>query len=313
MDALLESETSIAILLGTYHGASFLSEQLASFEWQTHHNWRLYVSDDGSDTATDIILKQFQAKHAQHQVHLRKGPSQGFAKNFLFLACDPHIDADYYAFSDQDDIWEPNKISAAIKWLKTVSEEVPAIYCSRTCLINSQGEAMGCSVKLKKKPGFAHALVQNIANGNTMVFNHAAKKLLLLAGGIVDVTSHDWWLYIVVTACGGQIEFDPQPSVRYRQHDNNLIGYKTGLLNKSKSIYRLLKGQFKSYNEKHVKALVKLYPYMTPENQDIFSKFIDIRKVSLLKRLHILHSSGIYRQTLVGNMGLVFAAMINRL
>lgn len=311
MDTLLKSNARVAILLGTYHGEAFLEEQLASYEQQTHNNWQLYISDDGFDLSTEKILKKFNV-NLFRKTYLRQGPRQGFTKNFLSLACDESIDADYYAFSDQDDIWEAHKISTAINWLKTIPDDVPSIYCSRTCLINHKGEEIGYSFILNKIPSFSHALVQNIASGNTMVFNHAAKKLLRVTG-LVDVPSHDWWLYIVVSACGGKIQFDYHPSVRYRQHDNNVIGYKTGIVSKIKGIHKLIKGQLKSDNEKHIQALVKLHPYMIPANLATLTNYIEMRETSLFQRLIKLYKSGVYRQTLFGNLTLVFAAMINRL
>lgn len=307
----LKSNANVAILLGTFDGEPFLAEQLASYEQQTHHHWQLFASNDGYDLATERILKQFQTKHSQ-KIYLRQGPRQGFAKNFLSLACDESILADYYAFSDQDDIWEPDKMTNAIEWLETVSKDIPAIYCSRACLINHEGKEIGFTFTFNKKMSFSHALVQNVASGNTMIFNHAAKKLLSIAG-MVDVPSHDWWLYLVTTACGGEMKFDNHPSVRYRQHDKNLIGYKTGIVNKIKNIHKIIKGQLKFFNEKHINALIKIYPYMTPENQIIFNKFMEMRKANLLQRLIKLYHSGVYRRTVYGNMSLVFAALINRL
>jgi hypothetical protein len=51
-------------------------------------------------------------------------------------------------------------------------------------------------------PSFRNALVQSIAGGNTMVFNVALKRLIENAGPL-DVPSHDWWVYILVTGSGG--------------------------------------------------------------------------------------------------------------
>ncbi|EDK72391.1 glycosyl transferase, group 2 family protein [candidate division TM7 genomosp. GTL1] len=59
-------------------------------------------------------------------------------------------------------------------------------------------------------------MVQNVAGGNTMVFNNAARRLLIAAGSDVDVVAHDWWVYIVVSACGGRVHYDSRPSLRYR-------------------------------------------------------------------------------------------------
>ena len=90
----------VAILLCTYNGARFLPEQLDSLEAQTHQNWVVYASDDGSTDATLEILQQYQAKWPSGKLTIRTGPQKGFCQNFLSLTCDPNIRADYYAFCD---------------------------------------------------------------------------------------------------------------------------------------------------------------------------------------------------------------------
>src|SRR5579872_4006567 len=97
---------SVAILLGTYNGAKFLPQQLRSFDEQDFSGWRLIASDDGSSDATVALLSQFRDQHEPRKVEFRGGPQRGFVANFLSLACDQAITADYYAFADQDDVWE---------------------------------------------------------------------------------------------------------------------------------------------------------------------------------------------------------------
>ena len=109
---------SFAILLCTYNGARFLPSQLALFEAQDDPNWRLFVSDDGSQDATLALVEEFRSKHGAEKVFVRQGPQQGFVANFLSLVCDPQVTGAYYAFSDQDDIWLPSKLSRrACLWI----------------------------------------------------------------------------------------------------------------------------------------------------------------------------------------------------
>ena len=101
------SQPSVAILMATFNGEKFLAEQLDSLQIQTISNWRLYVSDDGSSDGTMDIIKRYQVLWGADKLQYRPGPQKGFAQNFLSLACDPDIKADYYAFCDQDDVWLP--------------------------------------------------------------------------------------------------------------------------------------------------------------------------------------------------------------
>jgi len=303
----------VAILLCTYNGECFLEEQLNSFEKQVN-DWRLFVSDDHSNFQTLSILKQFQKKHSAKKIMIQSGPQRGFAANFLSLTCSTCIQASYYAFSDQDDVWEPNKLSKAIAWLQTIPSDCPALFCSSIRLIDSQGNEIGFSKIFKRQPHFSNALVENIATGHTMVFNQAARELLLKAGSDIRIPAHDWWLYLVVSACGGKIYYDSYPSVRYRQHKNNVTGYDMSLIGLIKrAIHMFIFNHFKLKIDMNIHALERIYPYMTTSNQIVFENFKQARHHRLIRRIFKTHQSGIYRQTLIGNIGLVAAILTNKI
>ena len=115
----------VAILLCTKNGSRFLPEQLNSVASQTHTNWKIFASDDGSTDATLSTLLQFAELHAK-RVLLRDGPRQGFTKNFLSLAADPTINADYFAYCDQDDVWHDEKLTRAVTWLQRIPNRDPS-------------------------------------------------------------------------------------------------------------------------------------------------------------------------------------------
>ncbi|KNY11459.1 hypothetical protein AKG08_07235 [Achromobacter piechaudii] len=303
----------VAILLCTYQGEKYLAAQLDSFAAQTFPSWKLWVSDDGSTDATLDKLKAFAERHTPGQVTLQAGPRKGFVKNFMSLICEPTLHADYYALSDQDDIWHPDKLERALKWLRDVPQGQPALYCTRTELIDEVGQPIGFSPLFTRPPAFANALMQNVAGGNTMVMNNAARDLLLEAGADIDVVAHDWWIYIVVSACGGRIHYDSEPSLRYRQHGGNLIGANAGLSARLLRIKMLFEGHLKMWTNQHIQALSPLLPKLTPANLVIYNRFISARQRSLLPRVVGIKRSGVYRQTLLGNLGLLAAALTNRI
>src|SRR3990167_3949033 len=137
---------TVAIVLCTYNGTAFLQEQLDSFSKQLFKNWQLYVYDDASIDDTCNIIKQYQAS-MQQKVSLQCNPSsKGFAKNFLSAICTtPDDSADFFALSDQDDIWQQDKLSRAIDYLKTLPSEIPTLYCSRTQTIDARGKPLSFS------------------------------------------------------------------------------------------------------------------------------------------------------------------------
>jgi glycosyltransferase involved in cell wall biosynthesis len=301
---------SVDILLCTLNGARFLTSQLASFESQDFTGWRLFVADDGSEDDTLSLLTAFQKKYGHHKVSIRRGPAQGFVKNFLSLICDPTLDSDYYALSDQDDVWDAHKLSRARSFLMNAPADVPSLYCSRTRLIDEAGVKFGLSPLFRKPPYFRNALVQNVAGGNTMVFNEKTRRLLMKAGPDVDVPAHDWWIYLAVAAVGGRIFYDPFPTVAYRIHANNLIGSNRSLKNRIRSLW---KGRFKISNDLSIRALERVQDLMPEENRRAFELFRRSRNLSLLPRVYGLLRCGIYRQNLPGNIGLFLAVLFRKI
>jgi len=308
----IDASSQVAILLSTYYGQDYLAEQLDSYTEQTHRNWVVWASDDGSTDQTQVILQNFAARFPAGQVNLAGGPQAGFAANFLSLVSNPQITADVYAYSDQDDVWIPDKLEHAVHYLQSVPAEIPALYCSRTEYVDEHNTDIGLSQAYAKPPCFANALVQNIASGNTMVFNHAARSLLQQAANL-NIPLHDWWTYLVVTGCGGRVYFDQTPSVRYRQHANNLWGMNTGWANRFVRIQKLFAGRFKTWNDQHIKGLNTIYERLTPSNRRILDQWILTGESSLVRRLWHLKKSGVYRQTLLDNLGLAVAGVFGKI
>ncbi len=159
---------SVSILLCVFEGKHFLLEQLESIAAQTHKNWKIYVSDDGNCRESIAILEKFKNQHQDERVFILSGPKQGFAKNFISLACNKSIQSDYYAFCDQDDIWNADKLERSISFLSEIENSIPALYCSRTTIVDKNNKKLGLSPLFSKPPSFANALVQNIGGGDLL-------------------------------------------------------------------------------------------------------------------------------------------------
>jgi glycosyltransferase involved in cell wall biosynthesis len=306
-------EPKVAILLCTYHGQHFLRDQLDSIATQRHRNWEVWASDDGSKDDTRAILDSYQAKWGADKLSIHSGPADGFVANFLSLTCMESITAEYYAFSDQDDVWELDKLTRAVKWLESIPPDIPAIYCSRTRLVDANDREIGLSPLFSKPPSFANALMQNIGGGNTMVFNNATRDLLRMAGDDVKVITHDWWAYLVVAGCGGMVRYDPIPTLRYRQHDENLVGSNVDFAARLARIGMLWGGRFRELNSQHIAALERLSSRMTSESKATLKLFSESRDKSLIPRVIGFLRAGIYRQTVMGNLGLIAAAIFKKM
>lgn len=304
-------QNNICILMSTYNGEKFLAEQLQSIENQTHKNWRLIISDDGSSDATLSIAREFQTKWGNERLEIRQGPQQGFCLNFLSMACDPNVGADYYAFSDQDDVWMPDKLERAVEYLNINNEsQLPVAYCGRTQIVDESLKTLGFSPEFTLPRSFRNALVQSIAGGNTMMFTQAAKTLLEQAG-MQEVASHDWWLYQLVKGAGGEFYYDPKPALLYRQHSNAAIGANTSFKAKIERIFFVFNGRFKKWNDLNYAALSNCRHLLTKDNQDILDIFGTFRGAKLKDRVRLLEVCGLYRQTWRGTLFLWLATMFN--
>lgn len=308
----ISSAPLVAILLCTYNGARFLAEQLDSLEAQIHQNWVVFASDDGSTDQTLEILQQYQAKWPSGKLTIRSGPQKGFCQNFLSLACDPDIKADYYAFCDQDDVWLPEKFRVALGTLNQNDNWVPELYCGRTIYLSEHGDEIGMSRKYIHPKTFRNALVQCVAGGNTMIFNAKAKALLELSLK-VDVPSHDWWLYLLVTGYGGGVYYDPNPLVKYRQHPKSLVGKNTSLVSRLERLEMVFNGRFKAMISKNLDAIDNTPTFLTAENNEIFHLFKKMRSQRLKDRARLIGVCGIYRQSWQGTFTLLLAAILKRI
>jgi glycosyltransferase involved in cell wall biosynthesis len=303
----------VAILMGTYNGARFLSEQLASLARQKHRNWTLHVSDDGSEDDTLELLEAERSSWGHERLKVRQGPRRGFVANFLALACNEEVQADCFAWCDQDDIWCDDKLEVALNWLKSIPEATPALYCGRTEMICESGLYGGHSPLFTRPPHFANALVQSIAGGNTMVFNQAARALLQEAGANLAVPSHDWWAYQLVSGAGGVIHYDPVPKVLYRQHDENLVGANSSWAARLVRMRMVFSGRFCEWNEQTVCALESMQHRLNLESRNTLGYFKSARNKALPGRVLDCLRAGIYRQTLLGNLGLILATILKKI
>lgn len=294
-----ESTKKVAILLATYHGQHHLCDQLDSFAAQTHTNWEVWASDDGSKDDTHSILERYRTRWGTKRLSIHNGPREGFAANFLSLACKAEISADYFAYSDQDDIWEADKLERAVNWLNSVPENVPALYCSRTRLVDEDNQEIGVSAFMHVTPSFENALVQCIAGGNTMVFNRAARGLLMQAGCDVQVPSHDWWVYLLVTGCGGAVYWDECPTVRYRQHENAMVGENLSIKAKIERLYFLISGGFHNWLSLNLKALSVCVYLLHPQSRIKFDCILGASSINPFVRIKSVITVRAFRSNLI--------------
>lgn len=206
----------VQILMSTYNGERFLSEQIDSLLRQTYHNLEILIRDDGSKDRTGEILKEYEKKYPNIHVYLEE--NVGVVKSFFELL--KKSDADYVAFSDQDDVWLEGKVEKAVEKLEMIKE--PALYCSNKILADSKLKVIAENNHRKLRPGFENAVVECICTGCTSMMNRSLAENI--KAHIPDhAIMHDWWCYLAASYLGTVI-FDDNAYIYYRQHESNVVG-----------------------------------------------------------------------------------------
>ena len=314
MLACTVSDTSqVTVLLGLYNGARCIAPQLESILGQRGGPPSVHISDDGSTDGGLEIVREIAARYPG-RVAINSGPAQGLAANFLQLLRSAGEAPPYVALSDQDDIWLPDKLARALEMLAAAPPQSPALYCARTWIWDPNTDRRRPSRGRPRAPSFRNALVQSYAGGNTMVLNRAGLDLVQAAAAEAgEIVMHDWWIYQIISGAGGQIVYDTEPTVLYRQHHGNQIGANDSLTAGLVRLRMVLKGRLRDWNDTNMKALERSVHRFTPENQKLLDCFANARKAPLPSRINAFRRIGVYRQTIKGQAGLWLAIMLGRL
>ena len=216
---------SVLVLMSTYNGEKYLREQIESIISQENIVVTLKVRDDGSTDGTIDILNEYQKKG---NLTWYTGENKKPAQSFMDLIYDADLDYDYYSLSDQDDVWLNNKLSSAVEKIENNCNK-PALYFSMQTYVDESLNRLNTQVIFEKeKYTFAQTFIKNMAAGCTMVMN---KRLIEILKSYRPkaISMHDRWIYLVCSGVGGEIYYDKNSYILYRQHANNVTGNKSKL------------------------------------------------------------------------------------
>lgn len=284
----------VNILMSTYNGQQFLAEQIRSIQEQSYTDWTLFIRDDGSSDNTKEILKDFE--HQDSRIHLidsDKSDNLGVIKSFHKLV--NHDRADYYFFSDQDDVWLPNKLELSLKEAQNYLADFPLMVYMDLKVVNQDLEIMTESM-VKSQSHHANTelvqeLTENTVTGGVAMINHALAEMWQETD---DILMHDWYLALLASAFGNLVFID-QPGELYRQHSDNVLGART------------LSKRFKKWIRPHIlfavywdliknsqkQARHLLQMPLSQSNRELIEAFVTIMDKPMLERFRILRKYGL--------------------
>ncbi|HEL2126107.1 TPA: glycosyltransferase family 2 protein [Streptococcus suis] len=284
----------VNILMSTYNGQQFLAEQIRSIQEQTYTDWTLFIRDDGSSDRTREIIKDFVEQDQRiHFIDVETDENLGVIKSFhRLLKCQK---ADYYFFSDQDDVWLPDKLEASLQESHIYPPDQPLMVYMDLTVVNQDLHVMTESM-IRSQSHHANTLLveeltENTVTGGVAMINHSLAELW---SGTEDILMHDWYLALLASALG-KLVFIDKPGELYRQHADNVLGART------------LSKRFKKWIRPHIlfavywdliknsqkQARHLLQMPLSQSNRELIEAFVTIMDKPMLERFRILRKYGL--------------------
>lgn len=300
--------------MSTYNGKKYLTEQIDSILSQKGVHVELFIRDDGSSDSTRDIITRLTEKH--NNIHADFGERIWWEKSFaeeLFVASG----FEYYAFSDQDDVWKPEKLITGVKAIMHEEEQhgknIPVVWQSSHIYTDSELNPLFVRSRAKRVTSLESFLLRPYGSGNALVFNARVRELMekVYAAGCLDAC-HDFWTALVAHAFGGTVILSPNAFVLFRQHGRNTSGTPLTFHSRLKSEWRKILIH-ENWGPKLASTLLKCYgDELSPSVRDTIILATECKN-NFMYRLRILFSpkfrTGDIRLTIIGKLKVLFGIM----
>lgn len=305
----------ILVMLSSYNGEKYIREQIDSILNQEDVDLDLLIRDDGSKDTTPDILDDYSQNYPNVQIYKEQniGCKRSFFK-LLKLASDSEKSYDYYAFSDQDDVWLNNKCISAIKELSKSSNHFK-LYSSVPINVDENLNRLPQKNFFYNNDTLGSNIISSHVQGSTAVFSR--ELLLVLSKSYEIIMSlpvnmlpyHDAYLALAAYALDSYIVSDINGYLLYRQHVNNLVGGKgQNLINAQMD---RLKNPYRRFTKVRIFLSTIDHSLLTQENLDLLQKCANVN-LSLANRLKIIFDKRLRTGSIKHNLFFWFNILIKR-
>lgn len=298
----------VLIMMATYNGEKYIKEQIDSILEQTFSNFDLIIRDDGSSDNTLDVIRSYVRRDSRITLYINQKAEHGVCLNFYELLREAKKIGDkysYFFFSDQDDIWEINKVEIEIEKIKKCKDHyLPILVYSDLMIMDELGnnqcrmsEIQNINLINKVDIFFNQIYVW----GNTIAFNRPLLDVLQIPVMINNSISHDHYLTFYAAAYGA-INYIDMDLVRYRRYDHNVsdLPHKYSMLS---AIKKLLLNPFKiinahALNYNNILFFIKNAPIKNQLLLDIEEcySFGGLRAINIMKKYHVIGGSNRYNR-----------------
>lgn len=277
----------VDVLLSTYNGATYLQELLHSILTQTFEEFRLVVRDDGSSDGTRAILAAAIERDRRITLVDSRG-NLGPSGSFVELL--GSVQAPFFMFCDQDDIWLPPKIELTLQKLQEWPADPHLVFSDLVVVDKRLGQICPSFMQFQRFDPLGgtrleRLLMQNVVVGCTVGGNSALLKISRLTEKRPpkSMAMHDWWLALVARAFG-QVSYIEEPTIMYRQHPSNTLGAP------GSNIYRYLHMLKNGNPWRHAQSYLALVAYQAEAFGAFYEGGLSLSQKRLIGKVSRLHS-----------------------
>ena len=297
---------NVEIIISVYNGEKYLEDQLNSIFSQTYQNFKIIIRNNGSTDNTELIINTYK-KLYPNKIFIDPSKEQILPLYLSFSSLLKYSSSKYLMFSDADDVWLNFKIMKSLDEIKKLENiynpETPCLVFTDLIIVDKNLNLISKSMfhfqSLKpNRMKINYLLSQDIACGNTFIFNRALLNLIYpipFGAGM-----HDIWTSLVAVTLG-KVSYLNQSTILYRQHENNICG--------SNSQYKRILYYFKNFylinnkiNEKFhlANTFLTYYNKILPiHERNLIELFISIEKVGFFKKRYLIIKNKYFYNTVI--------------